>query len=176
MQFPQPDLSNMPPQKHTISLEDAVGRTAIWRTVLAGLIDPSGSGGSAAPQATTPALPTALHIPFKDLFELDHDFRKAGIALSGARLYFTFQYNNINKDYHITGFLVPTVDTASAKAFESLPSGLDFDYIVTVPVASSSADSTGSSVYDFTLPCPTFCSGTNDLLTGVTPVVRPDLP
>jgi hypothetical protein len=198
MESPQPNLDNLPPQENTISMADAIGRAAVWRSVLGNLInsgsigrDGGGStggeqggsmGGDGGWSKLEDELPKCLHIPFAELFELVDDYKNAGVGLSGVRLYLTFHNNNADNRYHITGFLVPTINIASGKESTNVGPEVHKDYIIPVRLKQSTGnsngdpngnsngdltgDSTGVSIYDFTLPCPIYCSGTSDELTG----------
>jgi hypothetical protein len=157
MNLPAVDMQNFPAQDHTISLEDAIERTAVWRSSLSNLF---ASRQEEAAKALPDALvPKSMHIKMNDILQIAIDYLKVGIPLSGVRLYFTLEDNNINNDYHVKGILVPTISNA-------VVTGMDDDLIIPVPIAGPEDTATGVSIYDFTRPCPTYCGGSSPELTG----------
>jgi hypothetical protein len=174
LNHPNEGHSSFPPQLNTISLGKAIERTTNWREQIAGLFTTGDEGGEGdegdeaggkddgARGGLKDAIPKCLHINLMDVYQIVEDYKLLGYDISGIRVYFTLQNENAKKDYHVTGIVVPTVWTQTGI------SDSHRDLITRIPVIDNNTgqETTGDSVYDFTRPCPPYCSGTTGSLTG----------
>jgi hypothetical protein len=119
-------------------------------------------------------VPKAIHIPMIDINNLmaafesfDKDKRK----LSGFRIYFTRKYSVKEKPegVQLTCVVVPTVNEGSADnphhkdAIITIPSTAGKPEVSSSVAARVASESGGTeTIYNFTSPCPTDCSGTTD--------------
>jgi hypothetical protein len=154
------EKKSFPAQSNTITLDEAITRTANWRQQIAGLFTPQHHDAPA--KGIQDEIPKCMFINLMDIYQIVNDYSLLGHTISGIRIYFTLENANKKKDFHLTGIVVPTVQGPTAIVDEHK------DLIITIPVAGNAPDedSSGDSIYDFTRPCPTYCSGTTDSLTG----------
>ena len=148
----------LPPQEKTIPLEDAMIRTAVWRYNISKLFTPPGAGEGELPCSD---IPKSIFINYEDVKQIVDDYAKAGYPISGVRVYFTLENDNLGGGYHIDGVVVPTVSVNTGI------SQYNQDLIIPVPLPTDTdGAATGVSIYDFTNPCPPYCEGTSPELTG----------
>lgn len=143
----------IPPQENTISMDEAISRTANWRTVF-----------NSFDKTTVLQTPASIFISKEDLQELMTNFPEHdGYPFAGVRLYLSVSDATPGKSlYPVTGSIVPTVAVTS-KGGDTYYQ----DVIIPVPIVNPDGSTgEGVSIYDVTQPCPSFCEGTTPALTG----------
>lgn len=133
----------MPPQRKTISLEEAQQRCELWVETF----------HKAVPDADVIQIPKAIWFHWADIQQIVDDYRPY-YPLDGVRIYFSMKPDT--DQYQITGLMVPTVPASDG-------SGQSNDLIIKVPVVSPPGDNKvggdeGDSIYDFSKPCPEYCN------------------
>lgn len=135
----------MPPQKETISLEEAKQRCKLWQDTFLKLV----------PEADLKQTPKAIWFHWADVEQIVKDYRP-NYPINGVRIYFAM--DEPSGQYQIKGLMVPTVPD------ENDPTKSN-DLIIKVPVVSPSGSNAapgedeGDSIYDFSRPCPQYCDG-----------------
>jgi hypothetical protein len=141
----QPNTDNMPPQKETISLEEAQQRCKNWAETFHELV----------PQADVIQMPKAIWFHWADIEQIVNDYRPY-YPIDGVRIYFAMTEKG--GPYQIKGLMVPTIPAEDG-------SGRSNDLVIKVPVVprpdpsggDGLMDDEGDSIYDFSKPCPQFC-------------------
>ena len=119
-------------QDHTIPVEEAVTRTTQWRNLYQETM-----------QCPDEEILRAFFIPIEDILEIYHYYRTHSVNISGVRGYLAYNPTEpISPGVFNTDFVLCPVD-------------LEGNDIVTAPPALGLGS--GSTVYDFTQPCPTYC-------------------
>ncbi|MGZ3765087.1 MAG: hypothetical protein ACXVB0_00165 [Mucilaginibacter sp.] len=139
--------------KPKIPLGEAITRAANWRSLVTNL--PSGNN-SVSNDGNYKLIPPqcifrAININLEDIKQLRADHPNA----RSIRLYLSI--SDTNYPYRITGMLVP-VDVNNTDMLTMPGQGLTKEEIL--------ASSTASTIYDFTLPCPTVCDTQSPLFNG----------
>lgn len=141
----KPLNEEMPPQRKTISLEEAQTRCELWAETF----------HKAVPEADVVQIPKAIWFHWADIQQIVDDYRP-NYPIDGVRVYFSMKPDT--DQYQITGLLVPTVPAEDG-------TGQSNDLIIKVPVVSPPGTSNaipggdeGDSIYDFSKPCPEYCN------------------
>jgi hypothetical protein len=142
----QPNTDNMPPQRETISLEEAQKRCQLWMNKWHELV----------PDSDIIQAPKAIWFHWADIEQIVNDFRPY-YPVDGVRVYFAMTEKG--GPYQIKGLMVPTIPAADG-------SGKSNDLVIKVPIVprphpgggDGLMEDEGDSIYDFTRPCPAFCN------------------
>lgn len=133
-----------------ISLEEAIQRAENWRNMVINL--PAANSNDNNHKLVPPqCLFRAININFEDIDQLKTDHPNA----SSIRLYLSI--SDTNRPFRICGMLVP-VDINNNDMLTAAENDMSKEEIMT----SASA----STIYDFTLPCPTVCDTKSPLFNG----------
>lgn len=133
---------NMPPQRQTISLEEAKQRCANWRDEFMKMV----------PTANVKQIPKAIFFHWADIEQIVRDY-KPTYAINGIRIY--FDMIDVGGEYQIRGVMVPTIAGDSP--------GQAIDLVIPVPIVVKPGtdglgdEDEGVSIYDMSRPCPSFC-------------------
>jgi len=140
----------------TISLQDAINRASAWRTLL-GKVNVSPAAAKDSGQANDGAIPPqllfrAINISMNDINWLMQQHPDA----TSIRLYMSVP--DMDYEYHITGMLVPV----DAQNQDMLYVNSDDN----MAMEDRMNDTSGSTIYDFTAPCPSMCNTTSPLFNS----------
>ncbi len=126
---------------NSVSLEEAMQRTNYWRQAVKVLFD-----------YDTNAVPKGFVIPLEDIQQLADKYKALGAV--GVRAYFTLEGPEFEGG--VTAVLVPVTEVI----------GADNETVIYKDLILSAGENTvdsGSSIYDFTKPCPPSCDITSPL-------------
>ena len=169
--------TGIPPQKDTLTLEQAQHRVSNWHDLAGQVYDTTNSRKN---------MPHGIFIPFADILEiskLQQLFKyepgtDKRIYIVGVRAYYCLKSKLLTTipptpisaiDYPIESVLVPVYqknhrEPGSSGEYDYNPHHLTYDLITGVPSVNDKdepGDAGDSTIYDVTQPCPQLCDSTS---------------